>query len=110
MKSVDVLGDHGRGGAALDQGGNRAVPAVGSGLENRIVGGELLPPVAAALFGGGEEVGELDRLDFRPQAAGAAEIGNPRFGADAGAGEDHRPAGPIEAFAKLFGLAQPSAG
>src|SRR5262249_36961335 len=35
--------------------------------------------------------GELARIEARPHATRAPEIGNPRLGAHAGAGERHRP-------------------
>ena len=68
----------------------RAMAGVGLGLQHGLVGGELAPPGFAARFVGGHEVVEVDRPVLGPDAAGRAEIGNARFGRDAGAGEgDH---------------------
>ena len=93
-----------RGGPARDQRGDGAVAAVGLRLHNRVVGGELLPPVLTPALGGSDEGAELDRPDLGPQPARAAEIGNPRFGADAGAGEHHGAARPLDQTAEAADL------
>src|SRR5699024_545443 len=50
---------------------------------------EYAPPGLAARLGRSHEIVELNRLHARPDAAGAAKIGNTRLGGHAGASEDH---------------------
>ena len=87
VEAVDVLGDEGAGTAGGDKMGAGAVASIGAGGAQGGVGGEFAAPGLAAHVLGGDEVTEIDGFHLRPDAAGAAEIGDPRFGGDASAGE-----------------------
>src|SRR5277367_4548498 len=88
VQPVDVLGDDRSGRAAADQFGDRAMAAVRRGALKSFLHRKAPPPGLAARLLRGEKIGKVDRGHFCPDAAGAAEIGNARFGADAGAGKD----------------------
>ena len=62
--------------------------AVGLRLAHRRIGCKPPPPGLAPRLVRCEEVGKVDRPHPRPDAAGAAEVGNARFRADPRAGED----------------------
>ncbi len=88
MQTVDVLGDNRRDLAAPHQRVDRAVAAIGLGRLEDVLHREAAPPGFAARLLRGEELVEINRRHLRPDAARAAEIGNARLGADAGAGKD----------------------
>jgi hypothetical protein len=87
VQPVDVLGDHRRDLAAPHQRIDRAMAAVGERRPEDLLHREAPPPGFAARLLRGEELAEIDRRHLRPDAAGAAKIGDSGFGADAGAGE-----------------------
>ena len=87
MQPVDVLGDDGADLAAPHQRVDGAVAAIGLGAAESVLHRKAAPPGLAPRLLGGEELVEIDRRHLRPDAAGAAEIGDAGFGADAGAGE-----------------------
>src|SRR5207245_2279630 len=74
----------------------RPVAPIRLGRLENILHREAPPPGFAPRFLGGEELVEIDRRHLRPDAARAAEVGDPRLGADAGAGEDHRTLRPLD--------------
>ena len=88
MEPVDVLGDHRSGRAAADERGDGAVPAVRLCVAPGVVGLEAPPPGFAPGFLRREKIRKIDRCHLCPDPAGAAKIGDPRLGADAGTGED----------------------
>ena len=88
MQPVDVLGDDRRRRAAADQRSDRAMAAVGRRGAKGLLHRKAPAPGLAARLLRGEKIGEIDRRHLGPDAAGAAEIGDARFGADAGAGKD----------------------
>src|SRR6184192_3929634 len=65
----------------------RAVTAIGFGRLEGVLHDEAASPGFAARSLRGEELVEIDRRHLCPDPARAAEIGNARLGADAGAGE-----------------------
>ena len=104
MEPVDVLGDHRSGGAAAHELGNRTMTAVRLRVAPGVVGLETATPGFAPGLLGGEKIREVDRRHLGPNPARAAEIGNSRFGADAGAGEDDGLAGAVDDAGKLGDL------
>src|SRR5258708_28330770 len=87
MQIVDVLGDDGGNLAGPVERGERAVTAPrlcsGKGRLHR----KSPPPGFIPGVGTGDEFIERDRPVAGPQSARRAEIGNPGFGRDTGAGE-----------------------
>ena len=69
-----------------------------------IVSGLFESPVANARGFAGYEILEINRLIFRPHAAGATKIGHARFGADPGAGEEDDIAGSPQSRGEFFKL------
>jgi len=104
MEPVDVLGDHRSGGAAAHELGNRTMTAVRLRVAPGVVGLETATPGFAPGLLGGEKIREVDRRHLGPNPARAAEIGNSRFGADAGASEDDGLAGPVDEAGELGDL------
>ena len=94
MQPVDVLGDDRRRRAAADQFRDGAMAAIGRGGAKGLLHRKAAPPGFAPRLLRGEKIGEIDRRHPGPDAAGAAEIGDARFGADAGAGKDDGTARP----------------
>src|SRR5437879_13235587 len=92
---VYVLGDAAVEPAEPVQLGQRAMGRIGRcGADQRIGGPPELPVTTPALETAHEVlVGELARIEPRPDAAGAAKVRDAGFRADARAGEDDRPAG-----------------
>jgi hypothetical protein len=88
VQPVDVLGNDGAGRAAPYQFRNRFVTPVGLGRGNGLVAVELSRPVLAPGVGRFHELAEVDGTVTLPDSAGASEIGDSGFGADAGARED----------------------
>ena len=101
MKAIDVLGNDGRGGAAADQFGDGTVAAVRLRIAPGVIGFEAAPPGLTPGILGGEEIREINRRHLCPDAARAAKIRDPRLGADASTGEDHRLAGPLDNAGEL---------
>ena len=88
VQPVDVLGDHRGDLAAANEFGDRAMASVRRRGAKRFFHRKAPPPGFAPRLFRGEKIGEIDRRHARPDAAGAAEIGNSGFGADPGTGED----------------------
>ncbi len=89
VQAVDVLGDDASRRPAPHQHLDGAVAAARFRFADGVLTGEFSPPRLAAHLLGGNEVLELDGTIAVPDTAGAAVVGNARFGADAGAGEHH---------------------
>ena len=91
MESVAVLGDDTVEFPHTVQFTDGLVPVVRFGFGYQRPEQFLAFPVLFAACLGGEEflVGRLIGIEPVPNAAGAAEIGDSRFGADSGAGEDN---------------------
>jgi len=87
MQTVDVLGDHRLDLVAAHQLGDGAMAPIGGGGAKRFLHREAAAPRLASRLLRGEKIGKVDRRHPGPDPAGAAEIRNSRFGADAGAGE-----------------------
>ena len=100
VQAVDVLGDHRRRDAAADERRDGAVAPVRLRVRHRVVTlGPQAPRLAPRRLRG-DEVAEVDRPPPRPDTPGAAEIGDPGFGADARAGEHHGAAGVFDEAAQ----------
>src|SRR5258708_2980377 len=67
---------------------DRTVAGIGLGRLEKLLHLEAATPGLAPRLLRGEKLIEIDRRHLGPNAAGAAEIGDAAFGADAGAGED----------------------
>jgi hypothetical protein len=102
MQIVDVLGDDGGDLAGPVERGKRAVaasrPRRGKGRFHR----KAPPPCLIPGIGTGDELIERDRAVAGPQSAGRAEVGNPAFGRNAGAGEGNDGRGLGDHVAELF--------
>ena len=61
--------------------------SVNPGRKNILIEEKFLPPVLPAFVFRSQKILKLNRFDFTPDAAGAAEIRNPGLGADPGAAE-----------------------
>src|SRR6516162_2314241 len=104
MEAVDILGDDRSDGTAADELGNSTVTAVRLRISPGVVGLEAAPPGFTPSLVGGEEIREIDRRHLCPDPAGAAEIGNPRLGADAGTSEDNSLTGALDDAGELGDL------
>src|SRR5438477_6656464 len=94
VQTVDILRDHGSGGAAADELRNGAVTAVRGRCAKGLLHCKAPLPSFAPRLLRGEEIRKVDRRHARPDPAGAAEIGNPRLGTDPGSGKDDGAARP----------------
>ena len=103
MQAVDVLGDDVRDVAARDELRAMAdVPGAGLRLADRLADHQETPPGFKPRLLRGEEILELDRLVFGPEAAGRAEVRNAGFGRDACTREDHRAACALDHARQFF--------
>ena len=100
MQVVDVLRDDCARLAGSDQLRDRVVAAVRLRADPAVAIVEAAAPGLAPLLLGSDEFLEVDRLHPRPDAAGAAEVGNAALGADAGAGEEEGAAAALEQLAQ----------
>jgi len=91
VKVIYILGNDAVQPAHLVQLGDGVVGEVGLGPGGQVPLPQH-PPLLSPGFGVGNEllVGKVVGVKAFPDTAGTAEIGNPRFGTDAGAGEDHQ--------------------
>ena len=87
VQPVDVLGDDLAHEPQPLQRGHRPVPVVGRGRGEPAPADEAAGPVAATVVGGGDELAVRHR-GHPPLAVGAAVVGDPGLGREAGAGED----------------------
>ena len=110
VQPVDILRDDGAGLAAPHQRIDRAVAAIGLRAAEVILHREAAPPGLAPRLLGRQELVEIDRRHLRPDAAGAAEIGDAGLGADAGAGEHDRAARLVDQAGERGNLAVGSHG
>src|SRR5262245_62819207 len=88
MQAVDVLGDDRRDRTAADELGDGAVTAVRLRFAKGVLHRKAPSPGLAPRLLRSEKVRKVDRRHARPDSTGAAEIGDPRFSAYAGARED----------------------
>src|ERR1700687_4475326 len=85
MQAVGVLGDHRAQVASALQLGERAMGGIGFGVGTPMV--EAVGPVLRWVFSKGVDVGDLVGIEFGPQPALAAEVGDAAFHRDARTGE-----------------------
>src|SRR6185437_14654456 len=84
---------------------HRAVAAVRCGLAQDRLHFETPPPGLPARLVRAHEIGEVDGRDLGPDPAGAAEIRNAGFRADARAGEHHDAPRGFDHATEFFNLA-----
>src|SRR5205085_6837343 len=110
VQIVDVLGDDRRRLAGPVERGERTVPPPRLGRGKGRFHGKASPPGLVAGLLAHDELVEIDRAIFGPDAAGRAEVGDAAFRRDAGAGEGHDGGGfrdqfaePLHAAAQILG-------
>src|SRR5437763_4973677 len=101
VQTVDILRDHGSGGAAADELRDGAVTAVRGRCAKGLLHCKTPSPSFAPRLLRGEEIRKVDRRHTGPDPAGAAEIGNARLGADACSGKDDGAARPRDRSGEL---------
>ena len=106
MQPVDVLGDDAGDLALGNEMRDCAMSAVWLSLLEHLFEGQLAAPSLATHVFPRKKVIKVDRLIGGPEAAGAAEIGNPGFGADAGAGKDDDSAACFEKLGQVVDQAR----
>ena len=90
MQAVDVLRDDARDSSLRDEMRNRPMASIGFRLRHSFINRDLPSPRFAPRFFRGNELAKVDWLILGPDAAGASEVGNSGFSANARAGEDDR--------------------
>jgi hypothetical protein len=100
MQIVDVLRDQPGHFPRLVERGEREMAPAGRRLGEIFFHGETPLPRLIAHLLTGDEIVEINRLIFGPDAARGTEIRDPAFGRDSGAGEGHNRVRAIDQFAQ----------
>lgn len=87
VETVDVLGDDMGKEARTFEGDESEMPGIGLGGGELVIAGAAVFPVLASGFGVLQEIADGGGCIALPDTARTAVIGDPRFGADPGAGE-----------------------